>query len=72
MLKIKAEVAGLYLWSVRLTGPNGDCPYNDLWITTKRNSIADAAKKAEKFLRKNKQYPEATIGTISTSGTLDA
>jgi hypothetical protein len=71
MSLLKNNIAGLYLWFVELDGQEN----NDfgLWITTRTNSVSQAGKKAEKFLRQNKkEYPDAKISTIKAQGTLDA
>lgn len=72
MLKIKTEVAGLHLWDVRIKHTDSD-EITDLFITTKRESWAEAGKKIEKFLKQNKkQYPGRYMTSLKYRGTLDA
>jgi hypothetical protein len=65
---MNTSVAGLFIWEITLDNADGD-----LWITTRANSVSHASKKAKQFLKKNKKaYPEATISSIESRGTIDA
>jgi hypothetical protein len=63
------KVAGLYLWNVGVKGSN-----TSLWITTGREDLALAARKANKFLRRTDlaSVRGRSVCLIKGHGTIDA
>lgn len=60
--------AGLYLWAVQTSDRSKD---NHLWITTSRNSMDDAVKKAIVFLDRNGRS-DVRLSGVTEEGTIDA
>lgn len=58
------KIAGLHLWEVR-------CPVGVLLITTSRNSVEIATRKATRVL-KSQEWKRIHIESVSHRGTLDA
>ncbi len=61
--KKRLTINGLFLWKVQLETVG-------LWITTRRESIEDAIKKARKVMAED--YSNQRIKCVSSHGTLDA
>lgn len=62
------KLEGLFLWGVPLRGSD-----ESLWITTKRNCIHTALRKANRFLSRNRRrYPRVSVRGVQSHGTLDA
>lgn len=66
-------VTGLHLWEAAVNGDPGD---NALWITTLKQNIQEAARKAQRVLRQrgkaeNKKL-KLMVGRVTYMGTLDA
>lgn len=70
----KNKIAGLHLYSVRVVYTSFRDPRSvSLWITTSKESIAQAKNKAETFLRNNRaDFQKPKIKTIDYHGTIDA
>ncbi len=71
---MKTEVAGLELWGVRVRFSEKGAPQvATLWITTRKNSVADAENKAKQYLAKEKpEWDNPDIQCIENNGTIDA
>lgn len=63
----KKTTVGLHLWSVKAR--NGIFSER-LWVTTRSNSVTDAGKKANAYLKAN--YNHAKVVSLKHRGTIDA
>lgn len=67
-------IAGLHLWAVKVSYIyHSSRVTTDLWITTAKDSIADANTKALRFLERDGDfYQQPVIKEIRNHGTIDA
>jgi hypothetical protein len=66
-------IQGLRLWEVALNGHGiGNDPLPKLLITTKKDSVKIAARKAVNFMRRYARFKHTTVDRIEYSGVLDA
>jgi hypothetical protein len=72
----KNKVAGLHLWNVTVRYFNVDSRafYTlGLWIITSGESLPIALKKAQTYLKRNRdEYRQAQIRKVEYQGTIDA
>jgi hypothetical protein len=63
MTKKRLTVRGLFLWAVHIETAQ-------LWITTRRDSMEQAIKKARNVI--TKEYPGQKIKKVASHGYIDA
>ena len=57
---------GIHLWSITTDNTT------DMWITTRRDSIEDAIKKAIRFEKSFNGFDNPKVSKVENHGTLDA